>query len=270
MSLWKMRLWLSEAFSQIPSAEVFDWVRTLDSKNEVFRAVDQRFTARFEWKGEGYFVKYHKGLSLGEFFKNIVCLRWPVVGARDEWEAVNHLRRHGVDTMTPAAFGERGLSPFWQESFLITEELKDCTLLPGVYKEWAEEPPMLQTKRHLIDLLAQAVSGMHRSGLNHRDCYLCHFFLNSRADRLHVIDLHRAQIRKKVPTRWLDKDLGALYSSSEEVPGLTRLDLFRFLRTYHGGKIDREECRRLLPKLEKRAQKIRAHTEKLRKRRGFL
>lgn len=247
---------------------MFTYVRTL--QHDVYRAIDQRFTARFEVNGQGFFVKYHRGLPVAEFLKNIVCLRWPVVGARDEWRAVRHLLKYGIPTMTPVAFGERGFRPFWQESFLITEELVDCLCLSDYVQTWSVQPPRLVEKRHLIDLLAKTVSGMHRSGLNHRDCYLCHFLWHRKTDKLHVIDLHRAQIRTKVPTRWLDKDLGALYTSSDEVPGLTRLDLFRFLRTYHGGKINREECRRLLSKLEKRAQKIRAHTEKLRKRRGFL
>ena len=245
---------------------LFAHVRTL--RENVYRSVDQRFTARFELEGQGFFVKYHRGLSIGEFLKNIVCLRWPVVGARDEWEAVEHLRRHGVGTMTTAAFGERGMEPFWQESFLITEELVGCECLSDLVGDWLTNPPDLELKRHLIGLVADSVSGMHRSGLNHRDCYLCHFLRNREADTLHVIDLHRAQIRDKVPTRWLDKDLGALYTSASGI-GLTRLDFFRFLRAYHGGRIDREEVKRLLPQFKKRARKIRAHTESLKRRRGF-
>lgn len=265
-----MELWLKSPFDRFQRSaskdSVFEWVKTL--RGEVFRSVDQRFTARFEEDGRGYFVKYHRGLSLGEFFKNIICLRWPVAGARDEWIAVEHLQQHGVGTMTPVAFGERGCLPFWQESFLITEELAGCESLGPLTDPWAENPPELALKRHLIGLVADSVSGMHRSGLNHRDCYLCHFLWNREADTLHVIDLHRAQIRDKVPKRWVDKDLGALYTSASGI-GLTRLDFFRFLRAYHGGRIDREEVRRLLPQIEKRARKIRAHTESLKRRRGF-
>lgn len=265
-----MMLWLSGPFYRFEREcsldEIFGWVKTL--RKDVFRTVDQRFTARFEEEGKGYFVKYHHGLSVAEFFKNIICLRWPVVGARDEWKAVEHLRRHGVGTMSPVAFGERGIQPFWQESFLITEELEGCVSLGPLTDGWRDVPPTLELKRHLIDLVAASVSGMHHSGLNHRDCYLCHFLWNREADTLHVIDLHRAQIRKKVPTRWLDKDLGALYTSASEI-GLTRLDFFRFLRAYHGGRIDRNEVHRLMSQIEKRARKIRAHTESLRRRRGF-
>jgi len=81
---------------------------------------------------------------------------------------------------------------------------------------------------------------MHQHGLNHRDCYICHFHLDISAGRqrvdpenlhLHVIDLHRAQIRSRTPRRWIIKDLGGLYFSAMNI-GLTRTDRLRFVRTY--------------------------------------
>ena len=60
---------------------------------------------------------------------------------------------------------------------------------------------------------------MHRAGVNHRDCYICHFLLHTDRPiqasdlRLSVIDLHRAQVRDAVPRRWRDKDLAALADS---------------------------------------------------------
>ena len=48
---------------------------------------------------------------------------------------------------------------------------------------------------------------------------------------LHLIDLHRAQIRQNVPRRWVVKDLGGLLFSAFE-KDLTRRDLLRFVRTY--------------------------------------
>lgn len=81
------------------------------------------------------------------------------------------------------------------------------------------------------------VGDMHRAGVNHRDCYICHFLLHTdkpvSADdfRLSVIDLHRAQTRDATPKRWRNKDLAALYFSALDI-GLTRRDKLRFLRTY--------------------------------------
>ena len=88
---------------------------------------------------------------------------------------------------------------------------------------------------------------MHTHGLNHRDCYFCHFHLDrsgvsgnpqsairnpkSTELRLYVIDLHRAQIRRRTPRRWLIKDLAGLYFSALGI-GLTRTDRLRFIRAY--------------------------------------
>jgi heptose I phosphotransferase len=81
---------------------------------------------------------------------------------------------------------------------------------------------------------------MHTHGINHRDCYLCHFHLDTSSGpdhlnpdklRLHVIDLHRAQIRRRTPRRWLIKDLAGLYFSAMGV-GTTRTDRLRFIRAY--------------------------------------
>ena len=49
---------------------------------------------------------------------------------------------------------------------------------------------------------------------------------------MHLIDLHRAQIRARVPRRWRIKDLAALYFSALDC-GATRRDVLRFVRHYH-------------------------------------
>jgi heptose I phosphotransferase len=81
---------------------------------------------------------------------------------------------------------------------------------------------------------------MHTHGMNHRDYYICHFLLDISGGRDRVdpetlkaslIDLHRAQIRKKTPRRWIVKDVAGLYFSAMDM-GLTQRDLFRFARVY--------------------------------------
>ena len=78
---------------------------------------------------------------------------------------------------------------------------------------------------------------MHRAGVNHRDCNICHFLLHTdkpvTADdfKLSVIDLHRAQTRPTITQRWRNKDLAALYFSALDI-GLTQRDKLRFLKGY--------------------------------------
>jgi heptose I phosphotransferase len=77
--------------------------------------------------------------------------------------------------------------------------------------------------------------------MNHRDFYLCHFRLDLSQGRpgvanretlnLYLMDLHRVQIRRRTPTRWIIKDLGSLYFSAMDI-GLTRRDLVRFIQAY--------------------------------------
>ena len=81
---------------------------------------------------------------------------------------------------------------------------------------------------------------MHSSGINHRDYYICHFLLDVSADvqsvppssiRLSLIDLHRVQLRRRTPARWIVKDIGGLYFSSMRI-GLTWHDIYRFMSEY--------------------------------------
>ncbi len=225
---------LRPPFSSIwKNKDPFEEVKKITGKT--YRSVKSRRTIRFEVNGEGYYLKLHHGTSYGEAFKNFLCLRLPVFGAKNEWLAINKLAEFGIDTMTGVAFGEKGKNPFHKTSFIITKEIAPSISLEDFCKDWKEKPPSFDTKRSLIKRVATAVRKMHMAGINHRDCYLCHFLLSLPFDldnaKLSLIDLHRAQIRKTVPKRWRDKDIIALYYSSLEI-GLTRTDIVFFLKNY--------------------------------------
>ena len=203
---------------------------------ESFRQVKSRHTFRIELEGRGYFVKLHRGCGWLEYFKNLFQFKIPVTDAGQEYRALLHLKKYGVDTMTPAAYGCMGLLPAARTSFLITEELTGTVSLEDYCRDWAKNPPPFKVKRALIRKLGEMAGKMHRSGLNHRDCYICHFLLrkgseNSGDPELHVIDLHRAEIRKKVPWHYWVKDVAGLWFSAMDA-GLTRRDVCYFLQAY--------------------------------------
>lgn len=206
-------------------------------EGEVLRALEGRRTLRTEIAGRGYYLKIHRGVGWGEILKNLLSGRLPVLGAGNEWRALRRLTALGVDTMRPVAFGERGLNPARQRSFIITEELAPTVSLEDYCRDWRAVPPAPTFKRALIRRVAEMARHMHRGGVNHRDFYLCHFLLHlpvdTRAPKLSLIDLHRAQVRNHTPRRWRDKDLAALYFSALDI-GLTRRDRLRFLRAYFG------------------------------------
>lgn len=204
---------------------------------QVFRALEGRRTLRTEVAEHGYFVKIHHGIGWGEIFKNLLSLRLPVLGAANEWQAIQRLTENGIATMHAVAYGRRGMNPAQQHSFIVTEELAPTVSLEDFCRDWPQMPPSPTLKRALIRRVAEMVGGMHRCGVNHRDLYICHFLLHldpppqPTAFRLSIIDLHRAQCRAVTPRRWRDKDLAALYFSALAI-GLTRRDFLRFLRLY--------------------------------------
>jgi len=205
----------------------------------VLRELEGRRTLRTEVDGRGYYVKLHRGVGWGEIFKNLVTARLPVLGAEQEWRALRRLHELGVDTMKAVAFGRRGDNPARLESFIVTEELAPTISLEDYCRDWPTQPPAPALKRALIARVAEMARRMHAGGVNHRDCYICHFLLHTEpaptpdALRLSLIDLHRAQVRSRTPRRWRDKDLAALHFSSLEI-GLTARDRLRFLHAYFG------------------------------------
>jgi heptose I phosphotransferase len=201
---------------------------------DVLRALEGRRTLRIEIANHGYFAKIHRGIGWREIFKNLLSLRLPVTGARNEWQALQRLHEHHIDTMRAVAYGERGCNPARRHSFLITEELAPTISLEDFCREWKSNPPAPALKWRLIRRVAEMTGAMHRAGINHRDLYICHFLLHLPAGdnpRLSLIDLHRAQIRDQTPHRWRDKDLAALLFSTHDI-GLTPRDHLRFLRAY--------------------------------------
>lgn len=255
-------LTLQEPFASLwAGQDAFAAVEAL--QGEVFRELEARRTLRTEVDGKGYFVKIHRGVGWGEMLKNWSTLKRPVLGAGQEWQAIHALTVAGIDTMTAVAFGERGSNPAAQHSFIITEELAPTISLEDYSRDWKTAAPPAPLKWALIERVASMTAAMHQAGVNHRDCYICHFLLHTDKPvtetdfKLSIIDLHRAQIRAQVPRRWRDKDLAGLYFSALDI-GLTRRDKLRFLRSYFATPLRdtlRDEAP-LLARLERKAQKL--------------
>ncbi|MDH0746561.1 lipopolysaccharide core heptose(I) kinase RfaP [Pseudomonas sp. GD03842] len=257
-----MKLMLEEPFKSLwAGRDAFEAVEAL--QGQVYRELENRRTLRTEVNGRGYFVKIHRGIGWGEVAKNLLTAKLPVLGAGKEFEAINRLKAAGVPTMTSVAYGERGSNPAAQHSFIITEELAPTESMEDVSIDWVKVPPEPRMKRAYIAEIARLVGTMHRAGVNHRDCYLCHFLLHTDTPvtpdsfKLSVIDLHRAQTRPRITRRWRNKDLAALYFSALDI-GLTRRDKLRFLKGYFQQplrKILAEESA-LLDWLEAKAEKL--------------
>lgn len=259
--------------------DVFAEVQQL--RGDVARVAPGRQTLRFELNGQAYYRKLHTGVGWGEIFKNLVRLRLPVIGARNEWLALNKLAELDVSSLTPVAYGEQNTNPATRLSFIVTRELTGTVQLDHYLLERFLQAGALgfTEKLVLLQQVAKIARVLHAGGINHRDFYLCHFLLDCRSMEtwrqghgepvLYLVDLHRAQLRSSVPRRWLVKDLGSLYFSAMDL-GVNSRDICRFLRLYFGESLRQiiEQRRALLSEIEQRAQGLYAREQRLMQRRG--
>lgn len=223
-------------------ADPFEWF--LQGGGEVHRHVKNRLTYEVNSGDMHFYVKRHLGCGWGEVLKEWYRFRKPVVSARTEWEGAERLAAAGVRVPSVLGKGERGRYPHAVESFVVLEALEDCESLEHCKEGWLEVSGLrwIALKRKLLQEVGDMTRKMHNSGINHRDCYLCHFLINRDLIQhwqvnddtpLTLIDLHRVQQRSTVPPRWLLKDLRSLFFSAMDV-GLTSTDCARFLRAYLG------------------------------------
>ncbi len=226
-----------------------DMETILQTNGEIVREAPNRRTLRFNHKGNNYYLKAHTGVGWHEIAKNLSYGKMPVIGAQNEWHGFHHLSRLGIDTICAAGYGMVSGNPARQHSFIISQALEDTVSLDIFCAPWAISPPSkpveIRFKRWLIRRLAEISRDMHNSGANHRDFYLIHFLLrrgysdgklDPETSRLFLIDLHRMQLRKRTPVRWIIKDIAGLYFSSLDF-NLSNRDYFRFMRVYHSADL---------------------------------
>lgn len=205
-----------------------------------FRHQKGRMTQRLDLGAKSYFIKQHHGVGWKEIIKNILQGRWPVLGAKNEWQAIERLQQLDVPVPKLVAYGQKGWNPARLKSFVLMEELAPIISLESLCRDWKQNPPCFALKQKILAEVARIARTLHENGINHKDFYICHFLLDISAGlqalrnhdiRLFLIDLHRAQIRRLTPERWIIKDLGGLYFSSMDI-GLTKRDIFRFMKIY--------------------------------------
>lgn len=228
-------------FSEYPSVTDF-----LAIEGEVIKSSPRRRVLRIKRGGQAFFIKIHEGVGWKEIFKNLFSLRLPVVSAWTEYAAIRRLEVLGITTVSVVAWGEQGWNPARRRSFIVTRALEHTVDLEHGLLAVLNWPGLGRAaqKRRLIRDVAALAHRLHAHGINHRDFYLCHL----RVDRdgptpldgpikLYVMDLHRAQLRRHTPRRWIAKDLSALlYSllSNPSAVAFTRRDGLRFIQAYTG------------------------------------
>lgn len=195
---------LSPEISRVLGANPFDTLMTM--RGEVYRQQGNRETLRVWIDHQPYFMKRY----VHEIFK---------AGAKSEWEALRLCDTLGVSVPALKGFGARGT-----QSFVLMEDLVEAESLENITVNWAQ-------KNTIIKKLAMIARTLHQKGYYHRDFYLCHFFWDSKKEKLSLIDLHRLFRPRFFKKHYQVKDLSGLFFSAMDM-NLRRRDVFLFLRHY--------------------------------------
>jgi len=183
-----------------------------------------------EGKRVFYLKRYQKSSPLR--------LLWILLGVcsrshgRQELVNIARMQKAGLFTLTAAAAGEAGRT---EGSFVLLEELRGFQPLDD-FLAGPCRPRTLSDTRELIRALAQYVRKLHQAGIDHRDLYLCHFFVRPEdpARTLRLIDLQRIKRSWGLRQRHgFIKDLSAMNYSAEQT-GVSRADRLRFILAYFG------------------------------------
>lgn len=226
--IWeKITAEIPELMTKEKQALIFNWPKIMSLPGEYARKIKDRETLKISFSHDNYYIK--------RFFSKKYKIN---NGAKTEHNAIQRLDALNIPTLTLSGFGQKADKT---ASFLLTQELKQVNL-ESYCEHWLKNPPSRAEKIVVITQLAATVRVMHHYGINHRDCYLCHFWLDPQQPLVYgsinqlmltVIDLHRAQMRKRVPRRWQIKDLASILYSAWCIP-LTQRDLCRFISVYRG------------------------------------
>ena len=169
----------------------------------------------------------------------------------NEWRILSHLARHGIPAPLPVALVERR-----KAAGIVTRGIPvAATLEERLVRE--RGPGDAQD---LLRRLALLVRDLHDAGVNHRDLYIGHILIDSDAC-LWLVDLGRAEKRRRVPRYRIIKDLAALdFSTPARIAGdAARL---RFLRRYAGKAIQKRRLRALARAVRRKSLRMRRHAER--------
>lgn len=221
--------------------------------------VDKRID-RFDARGGAVFLKRFLAIPLVEALRARVSDSAALSRAGREWRALRRLAELGIAAPRALVCGEWLQGGLARRAYLATAALPQGRTLERVlYDEFDGEHALDPLRlRALAVLVAEIVRRMHEGGVNHRDLYVGHLWLDDNG-RLHVLDLDRADVRDHVPLRWRVKDLAALHFSTPQrlVPARERL---RFLRDYLGEPL--KHRRDLIAAIERKAAEMRARAER--------
>lgn len=254
------RLRVNSAFAPILRANglaTFDALMNYSGGTVAKNLLAERTTTRITLSDgdltRAFYIKRHTPSPLKEYLKPLLRLTWPILGARNEWNALLRFHAAEIPTMTPVALGEAG-----RYSLIVTEAIEGYKKLP----DWIAEQDAAADLSPVIDRVAEIARRMHAAGLHHQDFYLGHLLVRETSGGLdvRVIDLGRARESAPLGQRWIIKDLAQLDYSARALGVRERV---RFARGYFGNRrrFDAAE-KRLMRRIRSKSRWIARHSRK--------
>ncbi len=203
------------------------------------------------------YLKRHLRPGWFELVKPLLRFTRPIIGARNEWEAILRFHEVGIPTMIPVALGEHA-----DRSFLITEAIEGRQKLTAWMhlNQGAIHNGELATLRRIAAGVADVARTMHTAGMHHQDFYLTHLMIPQTGTPapIHVLDLGRVRYQPRLARRWIVKDLAQLNYSAAGVAASERL---RFLAYYLGRELTPAD-RALVSRILSKSRAIARHSQK--------
>ena len=221
-----------------------------------------------EGKKVFYLKRYNRSGWIRRLFMALgVCSRSK---GRRELTNICRMQKASLATLVAAAVGESGVN---EGSFILVEELSGYQPLHEFMASFLAEPDqteILRGKRELVRALAKYIKRLHAAGLDHRDLYLCHFFLRPEepSQSLRLIDLQRVRRSWGLQQRHgFIKDIAAMNYSADH-SGITRTDRLRFVLEYFETRRLNLRQRLFLRAVVRKTQRISRHDRKMQINKG--
>jgi heptose I phosphotransferase len=248
-------------------AGLFDFEATL-SRTDLDAAktvLSSRHTHRWVIDGVPHYLKRYFEIPGREAFRDLFRSRRHRSPVVREWYA---LRRLGVLAIPSpkAILAAEEVSPFGiRRGYLLTLGLDARATLEEEMEVYAApvQIALREKKRRLIREISRLLRLLHVNGIAHRDFYAAHLFFapdERGLERLHVLDLNRAEINDTTSYRRRIKDLAALDLSVPHRVASTS-DRLRFLLLYLF-PFERPAARRFIRDIAAKSKKMRGHVER--------
>lgn len=214
--------------------------------------------------GQALFIKKFRIKNWRERLKYLVLPS----RAMKEWDVSLALRQKEMEIPKPLGAMERRRWGFLEESLYISEAIEDAQPLIDFFVDRFGEGSSKGDgeKKRLVATLGRTVRRLHDGGLFQADMHAGNFLINKGGDgALHLIDLHRAQIRKSLSRRQRLWNIAQLFYSLNSV--LDQGDKGIFLEAYGEKRGPFSRLKTLLVRIEGISDSIKRRHQRSRAKR---